>query len=433
MAKMILDPTTYAGLSVAHYVAYRNLTDDEYASVKGINPSVLAKASGVMSRLSFVDELRYIYKFDESDLIQCIHLDALEVYLLCTCLDTLAGKENYYDVQNWLKARKTKPAIHGSIEKNDHLTKVESLGERFSAALFQSVTSEILNIYNKNYGINQNIRQLILDLPESLKRFFADQYIIYQYGDESGKEKWENKSVDVKLKNIFIDYIFKFRRNKFTHESTGFRNFGGICSSRKELGKGNFDVPSSDSETFETSDDTMYIECKYGDEALFLREVITACLANSLGVMDLEWDRLYRNAEKKKRMLYALISEIKYNIQVMQGYYGVLTESLMISGEGAPKFVSKVAEAVAMKSGNESLPIYKNIFDEYISAISQFNNEVDSVSAGRDGFVNRSEEVLELIETANVRNSGLALWRFCGELLNEYPGWTSGYQRRANA
>lgn len=427
MRTPLLDARTYGGLSVAVYVAYRRPTDDEFNTIKNMPPALHKRARSAMSRLNFVDDLRYSYQFDETDYMQCINIADLETYLLCTCLDTLSGRDNYYDLQSWLKAKKIKEEMLGSDTKQRILENYDSRGELFSISVFRDALTKILDAYNRNYGVNQNIRQLILSLPNPVKSAIANKYILYKGNEEKGKRKWEQKSVDEKLKTIFVNYVFRSRRNKFTHEGTGYPSIGGICMARDRLSKGYFDLPESKS----VKVDDLSVECKYGDEALFLREVISACLANVLGVLRDDWISLYRQAERQKRILYALVSEIKYNIKVMQGYNGVLAQTLTVGKEGSPKFDSTVARAFINQEGT-SLPIWDECLREYVESITHFNEKVDSVSPGRTSFVQRSEEVVDLIEESGVRSAGWQLWRISSDLISRFPSWTSGYQNFSN-
>ena len=138
MKDLLMDTTTYGGLSVARYVAFRNLSEQEIQNVKSNPAHLLDKASSTMSRISFVDELRYIYRFDETDVWQCMNINDLELYLLCTCLDTLAGKENYYDLNNWLQIKRLKAGIHGLDTKDRYLQWVECSNSKFSKKLWFS-------------------------------------------------------------------------------------------------------------------------------------------------------------------------------------------------------------------------------------------------------------------------------------------------------
>ncbi|MCZ2120655.1 MAG: hypothetical protein LC108_00145 [Anaerolineales bacterium] len=162
---------TYAGISVARYVAMRNLDTSEIdkivKQVEKNGGNLFERASRVMSRVGFVDKIRYSVPLDLTDHNECIERNALETYLLCTCLDTLASKDDYVEIQNWLKAKKIKPnvdkPIHGFIERNQVIDEIEAGKSLFTKNIFLSTLLKVLEIYNEHYGVNRNIANLIKD------------------------------------------------------------------------------------------------------------------------------------------------------------------------------------------------------------------------------------------------------------------------------
>lgn len=293
--------------------------------------------------------------------------------------------------------------------------------------MFQNSLKKLLKVYTSNYGINQNIRQLLLNLPDEIKKSIAEQYSITRTNANDSEEVWKNKSVDEKIKVIFIDYLFKYRRNKYTHEGAGFRKIGGICSSREALSKGEFDISSSAPIALENSEKTLVIECKYGDEALFLREVILICLAHLLGVLNEGWINRYRQAERMRRILIAITEEIKYNKRIMQGYFGTLTEGIRVSNENSPKFIIAVAEKVLEASDTLVVPIYHEFIRDYLKAATFFNQNIDSIDEERQGFQKNTEQVFKLITDSKIQSQIRSLWWDCEKLINEYPYWTYDY------
>ncbi len=246
--KEFIDATTFGALSVAHYVAMRKPLNSELEAIEQKDRNTLGRVCQVMSRVSFVDELRYSVQLDLSDLIQCMDRNALETYLLCTCFDTLAGKDNYHDLQSWLRASRT--SILGISERQDFLEGIASKKEILAPTSFSSALSSILNIYNKYYGINQNVRQLVVTLPDEVKNGLASAYTIYKESASDEEKTWREKSLDDKLKIIFVDYLFQYRRNLYTHESQTFPSFGGISVMREALRVGNVNLPTAETHRF---------------------------------------------------------------------------------------------------------------------------------------------------------------------------------------
>ncbi len=392
----------------------RSLSDAEIESIKRLDPVLLGRVSIVMSRIDFIDELRYSVNIDLTNIIECNHRNALETYLLCTCFDTLSGKDNYEDLQSWLKTKKS--SIYGVSERNTILN-----SNTLSIKSFSSLIDKILEIYNSHYGVNKNINLLITSLPNNIKATFVNEFTVVK---QSWKTTWQNRTVDEKLKVIFVEYLFNFRRNRYTHESKTFPTFGGICLMRENLLKGIIELPDQSTLNFPHKSNYYEVTCHYGDEALFMREFLFACLAKKLGVLSNEWRNLYRHAESQKRVLYALFYEIKHNIQVIQSYLEILLEPLILfpeNGKTSSRFKTKVAQLLLESASDISLPIDSFFLESYVQAALQLNDEIDNLQEKR-----ASDQVLSFtraITNSDFRLHTQILGRRCIQLLNDYPEW----------
>lgn len=417
---------TYAGISVARYVAMRNLDTSEIdkivKQVEKNGGNLFERASRVMSRVGFVDKIRYSVPLDLTDHNECIERNALETYLLCTCLDTLASKDDYVEIQNWLKAKKIKPnvdkPIHGFIERNQVIDEIEAGKSLFTKNIFLSTLLKVLEIYNEHYGVNRNIANLIKDLPITAKEKLASAYTIYKESDPNGKDDWEqerNIDSDGKLKKIICDYLFQYRRNLYTHESKRFNSFGGTSVARTLLHKGITDLSPAKTIHLPSEKPIYVVTCHYGDEAEFIREIIISCLANKFDLLHSGWSGVYEKAEKAKRLLYSLFYELKYNIQIMQYYLQVLSEPLIIYNNNniSPKLETKVTQAI-LSNNQSTLPIDNYFLHSYFEAASQFNNEVED----------SSQSVNALIMKSKFHLYSQSLGNQCMQLLENYPTWT---------
>jgi len=421
---------TYAGLSIARYVAMRNLDTSEIERIKKEEPSLFERASRVMSRVSLIDEIRYDVQLDLTDVIECQERNALETYLLCTCLDTLSGKDDYVDIQNWLKTRDE--SILGISDREKQITLEEENQQVFTNKIYSSVLSESLITYNKHYGINQNIKNIIYELPIDIKEELAMAYTIYKESDSDGEEHWRQKKIDDKLKTIFMNYIFHYRRNLYTHESRRFGSFGGVSIVRQALRKGIAELPSAGTMRFPLEKNYAYIvTCHHGDEAEFLRKVIIVCLAHKFDVLQNGWSSAYKKAERSKRWLYALLYELKYNIQIMQLHLQVLSEPLIIkSGNGSPKLEIKIAQSLLENNNNELTALDGYLLHSWIEAALQFNKEIDKTGADTKYHMeDTSQSANDLIMQSKVRLYAKELGKRCTQLLEDYPIWiySTGY------
>jgi hypothetical protein len=426
-----MNVTTFGALSVAHYVALRELGDSEIEAIRQNDSNTLARVSKVMSRISFVDELRYSVQLDLTDMFQCMNRNALETYLLCTCFDTLSGKDNYLDLQGWLRAGRVSSL--GISERQALLQVAESKMQTLLGTSFSEALSNILDINNKHYGINQNIKQLIQALPEETKNDIAKAYTIYKESASDCEKTWREKNVNDKLKTIFIDYLFQYRCNLYTHESQDFPDFGGIRTMREALREGNIELPSAERHHFSMEKGFLLVTCHYGDEALFLRETLLTCLAHKLNVLNAGWSERYGKAERQKRMLYALLYELKHNIQVLQLHLQVLSEPLLLSfgkDDGSPKLETRISQTVLEKNRNEGLPVWDHLIESYIQSVLEFNVAIDKTGADIKHHMETTSQIANsLMMESKVRWRGQELGRYCMQLLEDYPEWTyaTGY------
>lgn len=411
LGKMMLDVTTFAGLSTAYYVALREITEDEHTRIKNVDKAILSKLSKVMSRVRFVDNLRYVIQLDTLGPIDGIDRDGLETYLLCTCLDTLAGKNDYYDLQTWLNTSSSKNAnILGLSEKSQIFQTETTSVSDFSEMVFQKIVGNILQIYNSHYGVNSNIKKMLLGLPDYLKSEISEQYII------KDNESWNKKTIDERIKSIFIDYLFPLRRNSYTHSSEVQGSFGGISEARKSLNSGNVQLPQQYERELKRDGKGLKVICKCGDESLFLRETIIACIADGLGLLDATWLKRYRTAELFRRVLVSLSYELEYNINLLQGYSGLLSQGLIMRDQENPhKMSTMVTSNIIEKQGDFVIPIeipYLSVFFE--QAVS-FNKEINGLN---------NDRIRSLVsESSIVWHTQYA--RFvCETILRDYPRWT---------
>lgn len=117
-------------------------------------------------------------------------LPSLEIYLLCTCLDTLAGKAKYMKFDKWLDDRRI-----GWVDK-------QSIGELYCD-------------YEKEYGVGINIQHLFESLHPIAKKWLVDNVRIQRPTQiEISLEKDTNKFI-VRL----YKYFYNIWRNPFTHSS----------------------------------------------------------------------------------------------------------------------------------------------------------------------------------------------------------------------
>jgi hypothetical protein len=409
----IHDGTTHGGLSVALTVAVRTLSADDVKNIAQADREILDRSLRVMSRIHFANHLRFglplspittdledaVYGYDRND---------LEVYLLCTCLDTLAGHDNYLDFGGW--ARTSKLAYPGIREREDFLATLYDSPKALDHEVYNSILEKLLELYQKNYGITRNIRNLIGNLPLFIRQEIVNSYTIHKVTNPV--ETWNLKTTEQKLKTI-LDYLLECRRHQYTHSANTVPTLGDIRDMRKSLMDNNIDLPSPETKQIKWDGAEYNITCHYGDEACLLREIISACLAHEFGVLDEDWIIRYRQAERQRRFLYALIYETEYNLKVIQLHLGSLFEGLVILGNNvSPHFRIKVAEAI-LQEENMLLRLFIPMLDKYVESAVELNKVLDEGKALDKEFLNKSQ----------FRSVAPILRGFYDNLLYDYPLW----------
>lgn len=123
-----------------------------------ITPFQQEQIFGACSRLHLVDSIQHTKFNFESWML--INADALQIYLLCTCFDSLADK--------------------GS-----------KVGKRFT------------NLFS---GLNMQLKN----------ELFQSYYLLQE--PEENFQYWEGLSINEKIERV-VEYIYKLRRNTFTHQA----------------------------------------------------------------------------------------------------------------------------------------------------------------------------------------------------------------------
>jgi hypothetical protein len=115
----------------------------------------------------------------------------MEIYLLVTCLDTLAGKPQYDEFPVWLKK-------HSTIKDLN----VQEINDLYSK-------------YMREHGITKNLRKLFNNLPQYTKEWLIKNVNIREIDQPlSIEEQNPNQLVE----NLFV-YFYNIRRNDYTHRT----------------------------------------------------------------------------------------------------------------------------------------------------------------------------------------------------------------------
>ena len=184
----------------------------------------------IADRILFVDHLRFeLWQALESsdggfgDSLRLItNLDSLETYLLCTCIDALAGGRDFVTFADWVQENQEKVA--------------EQLGGKAvtSTNEFSSITANLHDSYtSEEVGLTRKFTAFFQELPEFLKQALAQNIVLIKgdYWSHNAKQKmqkWQNLSVDDQVKKIAGEYLYSVRRSKYTHAVKKHEAAGGF-------------------------------------------------------------------------------------------------------------------------------------------------------------------------------------------------------------
>jgi hypothetical protein len=152
----------------------------------------------VAKRVWLTQKMRYelstyanpVASSDEKHALNYVELPSVEVYLLCTCLDTLAGQADHVDFVTWLGDKATSESL--------------TLNE------IQHAYSQ----YQEEQGVGRNLRHLFETLPQGTKTWLAENVRLRPFKRQRSSE---NEGHETLMKELYR--YFYHRRNAFTHES----------------------------------------------------------------------------------------------------------------------------------------------------------------------------------------------------------------------
>jgi hypothetical protein len=158
-----------------------------------------ARLERVARRVGLTARLRYEMGFrdnplrssEEDYLLRSVELSSIEVYLLCTCLDTLAGRPRHKPFRQWVAEQ---PDVTG---------------------LDADAIADLYDRYQEEYGVGRNLRALFSALPLAAKEWLADNVAIHPAGAPFAVP---TENVDELIDRLYR-YFYDVRRNAFTHEA----------------------------------------------------------------------------------------------------------------------------------------------------------------------------------------------------------------------
>jgi hypothetical protein len=202
-------PAGATDLTDVHSILGANIDALEFLDrVRGLDQETHDKITGVCSRLQLVDALQHESSFSTS--WNRVQSDALQVYLLCTCLDALASRSDYRHFHEWIAQEEQQSLIEEIIAE-------ESSAAQPSPTGYKLATGRLASKWLDEYGVSRGFRGFILGLPAALRTELTDSYAILKEPQE-GREDWGGFEEDKRLRRV-VAYLYELRRNTFTHQA----------------------------------------------------------------------------------------------------------------------------------------------------------------------------------------------------------------------
>jgi len=234
---------------------------------------------------------------DEGYFLTRVELPSIEIYLLCTCLDILAGRSAYKDFGSWLKTQ--------ANVTNINLDDVVRLFAQYQA----------------EYGVSRNLRNLFATLPASTKDWLVDNVAIRPWDQPLATR---TRDSDVLVKRLHT-YFYEIWRNAFTHSGVS-RQATRAEDIREYLEGDDWWVTPVSGTMFVLDKDKPTQEWNFSyrqglDEATILRVIIHSVVLKKLGIEPTP-ELIAANIRNYSRLnsLYAFINEVNSNATMLKAW-----------------------------------------------------------------------------------------------------------------
>jgi hypothetical protein len=271
---------------------------------RALSESEQDKLERVARRIGITIKLRYetsVYQNpiqgpNEQFELQHVELPALEIYLLVSCLDSLAGQATYVDFGSWLLTQ--------SLPKSLQLQEVTTLFEQ----------------YQTDYGVGRNIQNMLFNLPPLVKDWLTSNIAIREVDEVLSTAK---QDTSILLRNLY-KYFYNIRRNQFTHQSAPKQvsRAGPVVFNDAEQW---WVTPAAGTafilDSRRPNKEWNFSYRKGLDETIILRVIIHAA---ALRILDIEFTQqlFAANLRNHERLdaLYGFVGEVSYNANLLASY-----------------------------------------------------------------------------------------------------------------
>ncbi len=311
-----------------------------------------------------------------------VELPSIEIYLLCTCLDTLAGRPDYKDFGEWLQAQENVAGLD--------VDRVTGLYDR----------------YKEEYGVGRNLRNLFENLPQSVKAWLANNVVIRRSNQPLATT---GQDTNVLAKQLYI-YFYEIWRNTFTHSSVSQQTLTAEDVIEPAEGDGWWVTPAACTHFVLYKDrpnQEWNLSYRQGlDLATIMRVIIHAA---ALKMLDIEptQEHIGANLRNLSRLnaLYAFVNEVNSN-SIAMGAWSKLDERSMdefcsyLIHVGIPNLSSKASTIMADRynSDNGLESGLRQMTLQYLNEVEQINSTVSAFNKSHPPSKSNLDERWQLIK-----------------------------------
>lgn len=236
--------------------------------------------------------------------LERIELPSIEIYLLCSCIDTLAGSPSHVDFRDWVKK-----------QTHVHCSGVEEICDLYAR-------------YTEEHGVSKPIRLLFTNLPQAAKAWLSSNVII-RPADEPlivGQQ-----DTDELLALLYL-YFFNIRRHPFTHSSES-RHTPRADDIREPKSDGWWFTPVSGTHVVlrpGSSKREWNVSYREGlDEGTILRLIVHIVALGILGIeATTEMIQISLRNYSRLSALYALVDEVQENAAMVHHWSDLVEEPI---------------------------------------------------------------------------------------------------------
>ncbi len=344
----------------------------------------------VAKRLQFTLHLRYRVAFYKSPIgwnqegytFVNEELPSTEIYLLCTCLDTLAGKRTYLKFEDWVESREDA----GRWDKNS-----------------------IINLYKQysdEYGIGKNLKNLFTNLSPVIKTWLSNNIVI----SRSGQSQPATETDPDRLMIYLYTFFYELWRNTFTHTAV---------SPKADIAEDIFEPTKEDTWwSYPPTWSRFNLNKKQGwelsyktglDLATILRLIINVVVLQILEV-DVTQEYISLNLRNFSRLngLYAFTDEVGRNSETLRALSQLDERELgnYLVYRGIPLLRSAASNTMVARY-NVEIPLEASLHKttmRYVADVSQINNVISNFNMSnpvpespKDNFSERLQNIKDFL------------------------------------